>query len=124
MKDLDWQTLSHSSATFFSSLEHLNDDNWVQQRLNLAEANLELNNKYTALISLVSKNVEDLLKKDHTFQNLNEVRELIKVMQSETKTNVTTVNGWIGVQTVHELTSTPSSEEMKSLSSLILLFQN
>lgn len=56
-KDLDWGTLSNSAAVFFNSIEHLNDDDWVQNRLNLAEAYAELRNRHIGLVSLVSKNV-------------------------------------------------------------------
>jgi hypothetical protein len=57
-KELDWATLSNSAASFFSGLENLNGDDWVQNRLNLAESYSELRTRHVALLSLVSKNVE------------------------------------------------------------------
>lgn len=38
LKELSWETLSGSAAGFFASIEHLNNDDWVQQRLGLADS--------------------------------------------------------------------------------------
>lgn len=35
-KDLDWETLSNSAAAFYNGLEHLNSDDWIQQRINIS----------------------------------------------------------------------------------------
>lgn len=70
-KDLSWESLSTSAAAFFTSIEHLNADDWVQHRLSLAESYQELRNRHTGLLSLVSKNVDELLRKDPVFKNMN-----------------------------------------------------
>lgn len=35
-RELDWETLSNSAAGFFSSLENLNGDDWVQRKILLS----------------------------------------------------------------------------------------
>ena len=72
---LDWETLSKSAASFFTSIEHLNSDDWVQSRLNLASDYEELRTRHTAVLSLVKKNVEELLKKDPSSKSLQQLRE-------------------------------------------------
>jgi len=52
-KDLDWLTLSNSAAVFFTSLEHLNEDDWIQERLALSSSYQELRTRHVALTSLV-----------------------------------------------------------------------
>lgn len=72
-KDLDWATLSNSAAVFFTSLEHLNSDDWIQERLALATSYQELRNRHTAVLSVLNKNIEQLIQKDSAFKNLKEV---------------------------------------------------
>lgn len=80
-KDLDWLTLSNSAAVFFTSLEHLNEDDWIQERLALSSSYQELRTRHVALTSLVQKNIDELLRKDSSFKNLAEVSELIRALE-------------------------------------------
>lgn len=101
--NLNWQDLNSSAAGFFTSLEHLNADDWVQERIHLASRYEELRNRHTAILSVVRKNIDQLIQKDRSFSSLSEVRDLEEKLRRESQAGMETVivNGWIGLGVLH-----------------------
>lgn len=77
---LTWERVSESVGVFFTSLEHTNDDDWIRRRLDLARDYDELRNRHVAFISLLSKNLNELMKKDATVEKMTEVFDLLKAI--------------------------------------------
>lgn len=71
--NLDWETLSKSAASFFTAIDHLNSDDWIQHRLSLASDYEQLKNRHTAFISLVKRNMDS-----ETSKSKSDILEFIK----------------------------------------------
>ena len=103
----------------------MNSDDWIKERINLAAEHEELRSRYTSTLSLLSKNIDELLKKDRSFESLREIQEFQHRLSQEKGRGLETtiVEGWIGLGVVHCHNSSHSQEELAKTKELVLFIQ-